>query len=222
MEKSLSAKAPRTRARVWRSGGRRKEEMNGNRRLTCFSFLAACGGAIAFAGTAAEPVQAGPAVTESRAAMKWQTFAPPGAGFSVAVPGSVTSTAATYFGVRTHLFRCVTPVAVYGGQYFDVPPARLRAAGPQAVLSNAVAGVVRARNRKLLSLRPISLQGHPGREFVVSLRDENGEQRQAGRVFLVGNHCFMVLAVRYLSGADPYKQRADIFISSFRLLPPLH
>ena len=93
--------------------------------------------------------------------------------------------------------------------YCDYPAATIRDEGAEPLIARTHS---RRAGDRVLSSQRVSLNGHPGREFLVS---RDGRLTLRSRVFLVDRRLYQVIAATRTSTPTPEVTR---FLGSFRLL----
>lgn len=138
----------------------------------------------------------------------WQRVQPIAAGFSVMLPGTPEVSAQpinTQFGQATmHMYTFSTSSEGYMAGYAD----SLVPLDAQRALDGARNGAL--QNGRLISESNISLNGAPGRFFVI---ERDGIQFTA-KVYVVGKRLYQTLALQ--KGPGPLSATAQSFLDSFR------
>ena len=101
---------------------------------------------------------------------------------------------------------------------YVVIPMKLPGVLPKSQTAQFLDGVQRgftmSAGAKLISSKPISLQGISGREILVGA----GENRMRARVFARGNRSFQIVAISPQSGAGGKSAQMTKVLDSFRIL----
>ncbi|MCC6424403.1 MAG: toll/interleukin-1 receptor domain-containing protein [Phycisphaerales bacterium] len=97
--------------------------------------------------------------------------------------------------------------------YADYPPSSIKEMDPQKILGNARDGAVANAAGSVLSDENIQLNGYPGREVRMSIKD--GKMLGQGRFFLVRNRLFIVLCVT--DRQHGFSANIHKFLNSFTL-----
>ncbi len=140
-------------------------------------------------------------------------------GFTVLMPGPVAAkdkvSTRTDPGVGTYTVHSFTKTAEKGffvvGWLDYAPEVNVDARGE--LTSNRDTFVKRTKAR-LVSERPITLEGHPGLEYTA----ETDQAVFKVQTYVVGRRPYQIVAVTYKGFDD--SQNVNAFLSSFRLRPP--
>jgi phage FluMu protein Com len=150
------------------------------------------------------------------AANAWKTFSPPGGRFSVDMPGTpVPRNMPGPGGLLLHIWmvELKNPNCAFGVEYGDFPANELNHIPIEQRFVGARQGMLASTpNSELVSERPLTLQEHPGREYVLRIR---GHGQMIAQAYIVGNRFYMLLA-----GGDrfgPSSPDVQKFLKSFRL-----
>jgi hypothetical protein len=143
-------------------------------------------------------------------------FVSAASGFSVAFPREPiheTLTVPTSGGPQLrHVFRYADDDAIYFVVFTCTPPPPLPS-DPRKALQVGREEWLRTAGSKVISDKPIMINGYHGREFV----EEVGGQRARGRTVMGPNGAFYSLTAAERS--EPGTGRASAFLDSFRILP---
>ena len=138
----------------------------------------------------------------------WQRVQPPAGGFSVLLPGTPEVSAqpiSTQFGRATmHTYMVTKGSEGYMASYTD----SLVPLDPERALDGARNGAL--GNGRLISETQISLDGAPGRFFVI----QTAEMQFTAKVYVVGRRLYQ--AVTVTNGQGPLSATAQSFLDSFR------
>jgi hypothetical protein len=146
----------------------------------------------------------------------WQEFTSTDGNFAVLMPGSPTyekKSQPTAMGpIDMHMFTIETRQNAYIVMYSDYPEMILKAPADK-VLDGGRDGAVANTKGKLVSDQSLSLDGFPGREFVIEIP---GKGLMKLRAYLVRQRLFQVMAV----GTEEKIEHEDTarYLTSFRLL----
>jgi hypothetical protein len=193
--------------------------------------LAACQAAPKPASTAPAAVPQATAAPATAAATTagpladWKPFKSAEGGFSLMLPEEPTSqtqavdTAAGK--VDTYIFMSSQGNNVYGISYNDFPAAAVQqsADGIKAMLEASRDGAARNVKGKVVNSKAVTLDGHPGIDFVAELPVGDALPAGAtyhGRTFLVGNRLYQLLTIATDKGQD---EIVAAFLESFKLTP---
>jgi hypothetical protein len=147
----------------------------------------------------------------------WKVFTPKDGGFTVKMPSTPTETKKKVTGQLDAI------IAVAEGRndsyfvvsYCDIPAADLKKGTEQKRLDQACKGAKDSSGGdKLRSEKPITIDGHPGREIFI---EKNGEVIARMRIYLVSNRLYQVMVLgngRVFSAKD---NDVGSFLDSFRL-----
>ena len=163
--------------------------------------LAACGGSVQPAATAAPPA-------------KWTDYSYAKEGFAVSAPKEPafsTKTVQTAAGpVDVHFYQ-----AEVGGGMLLVVASRLHPndkRNPRQVIAESSQGAVAALNGKLVTEKAITLGKYPGTEFEIA-----GERtHQRNRVYVANRKVYQVIAIAPIDRSLPVE--GDQFHRSFRII----
>jgi hypothetical protein len=119
----------------------------------------------------------------------------------------------TGFRVYSHLL----PDVAYAVTVFEMPREELSKTKPDGAFDEYL-GQLKRRGGQLVASSNITLDAHPGRQYVVKRTSEGDLRRIEGRVFLVGNR-FYVLEVSRLETITDARMpvAATAFLDAFRL-----
>jgi hypothetical protein len=138
--------------------------------------------------------------------------------FSVKMPGDAKEETQDMGGggapMVAHQMGLDTGKGAYVVMWADFPAAVVKEQGTDKALDGARDGAVQNVGGKLDSEKKISVQGNPGREIAVS--GPNG-MKLAGRLFLVGNRLYQVMAVWQEADASMRPASVTPFLESFVL-----
>jgi hypothetical protein len=148
-----------------------------------------------------------------------KVFAPPGAGFRVAMPGKPQERTITWQApegpIEAHLFAVVQDDVRRLVSYIDRPKP-LADGEVDSALEDLVKGSILSGKGTLVAKRPIKLGDHPGREFEFDSPGPDGRPRFVrARAYLAGPRIYQVL----IGGPKPKVAGApgDEFFRSFAL-----
>jgi hypothetical protein len=85
---------------------------------------------------------------------------------------------------------------------------------PAGVLQGAQDGAVSNSKSRLVTDQPVTLNGHPGREY--KMESQDGKYAATGRVYLVANRLYQLLVVA--PEDKPQPENVAKFLESFTLL----
>jgi hypothetical protein len=141
-------------------------------------------------------------------ATTWQRVQPPASGFSVLLPGTPEVSAEpinTQFGRSTmHTYVVTIGSEGFMASYTD----SLVPLEPQRALDGARNGAI--GKGRLISETRISLDGVPGRHFVI----QNGGMQYTAKVYVDGRRIYQTVTVT--QGQGPLSATAQNFLASFR------
>ena len=143
-------------------------------------------------------------------------FAPKDGRFTVQMPGEPkeqTSKVNTPIGpIDVHLFiSAPDPKSAYMVGYSDYPEEVVKKSDSDKILDGARDGAVRNVKGTLESEKKITMDGHPGRDYVISTEGFRGRER----IYLVNARLYQVMLLgskEFVTGKD-----ADKFLDSFKL-----
>jgi hypothetical protein len=146
----------------------------------------------------------------------WQEFAPAGGRFRVEMPGTpVARNQGGPGGVQLSMWivERKRPHSEFIVGYGDIPPQELNLIPAAQLFEGARQGMLASTpNSQVVSEKALTLNGAPGREFVVGVK---GHGQRVVHGYLVGSRFFMLLAGGDRLGPDsPEVQR---FLKSFQL-----
>lgn len=169
---------------------------------------------------------AGPNIEKDAA--NWKLFSSKEGRFSIIFPGLAkeeTQTVDTPNGAFTIRVARLQTSAEYSVMYADYPPAINDGDVELAnkVLDSGLEGAVAEVNAKLMEVKPISLENHPGRLYKERMRLGHILR---GKTFLVGHRLYQIAITTpkeeemSAENARLYQLIAQKFLDSFRLLAP--
>jgi hypothetical protein len=154
----------------------------------------------------------------------WKEFSSAAGGFAIKFPGSPKESKEQSGEFTLNLIQ-LTSAFEYSVMYADYPewandsdPARAK-----KILDSGLEGAVAQVQSKLLEVKEVSIDKHPGRQYVE--RMPNGTILR-GKTFLVGHRLYQIaITTPNEEGAVPdavkfYQTTAAKFLDSFRLLAP--
>jgi len=118
----------------------------------------------------------------------WQTYTSDDGSFSIQFPTKPTLETTTLEDSVVHTVLADKDGIFYRASFGDLPGYFTQDLSPDTILDTRVDQTVDASNGKLVYKNDISLQGYPGREFMIESSDLNAMVIQ--RVYLVGNTRF--------------------------------
>ncbi|MBY0459567.1 MAG: hypothetical protein K2V38_19780 [Gemmataceae bacterium] len=136
--------------------------------------------------------------------------------FSAVFPGTPKETDQTTAGVKVKMFAVESRNGMCGVAVSDMPiPAGEPADVTQGRLDGARDGAVRNVGGALKTSSPVTLGGHPGREFTATITSPAAGFLRS-RVYLVGTRMYQVVVV----GTESYANSAECtnFLNSLKLL----
>ncbi len=154
-------------------------------------------------------------------APKPQEFKSEAGRFSVMAPVALEEETQTYEipegKVVSHMFAGDLGGIGYVVVYADNPEEAVRKMDPEKFLDRARDGAVNKVNGKLVTETKITLEGNPGREFVVEASEAGGEEWTIKvRLFLVKNRLYVIDAA-FKKGKVELSE-VDRFLQSFKLI----
>jgi serine/threonine protein kinase len=159
-------------------------------------------------------------LSEKDAFATWETFSPAGQGFSVRLPGqprTVTRKQQTKRGEveQTEHTLSATPFH-YSVTYADFPGKLIQKDEVDEALDMARDGAVKAvEGARLREYKRVELDGHPGRELVIEIKDGEKSATIRGRFYLVKQRLYQVLVAG--NTADMKRAEVAYYLDSFRL-----
>ncbi|MFB2895904.1 hypothetical protein ACE1CI_23590 [Aerosakkonemataceae cyanobacterium BLCC-F50] len=141
----------------------------------------------------------------------WNEFSSEKGRFAVSMPGTPKEeTETNQDGSTEHSFSLISDDSAFLIHYSDIPDIEnLSKEEITTLLDKAPNDFAKDAKAKLINAQTVSLDGHPGKEFELKLKEGiNGK----GRVYLVNQRLYIVLAM----AAKPENQQ--IFLDSFRLI----
>jgi hypothetical protein len=148
----------------------------------------------------------------------WREFSGPDKKFKVLMPGTPTRKEQAIPGLRQPMSIHVVDLnakAFFVG-YLDIPPEDFHRVPVEDRFNGAREGMLKSTpNSKVVSEKPITLDGNPGRELVVSVP---GRMRLVVQIVLVDLRFYILTAV----GPGYTPETADVtkFLSSFQIQKP--
>ena len=118
--------------------------------------------------------------------------------------------------IEIHFFMADDGNSAYMVGYSDYPAEIVELSDPNEMLDGAAQGATANINGTLVSQNNISLDGHPGRELVLTATLEDVDATAKARIYLVGNRLYQVLALGAEGDISP--EDMDAFLQSFKLL----
>ena len=151
------------------------------------------------------------------AADDWQTVAPAGLGFSVALPakGEVKDEKVDLGGGKSamvHTLQIRASNATYDVTIADYPKGTVESIGAEQVLDNARDGAMANALGPLLSETKIDVAGHPARELTI---DMSMDHVVRSRIFTLGDRLFNVGAI--VKTSDAKAEHIERYFASFKL-----
>jgi len=152
-------------------------------------------------------------------ATKWETVNED--GFTVQMPGTPTHQTQSVDTASGKIDITLLSVEKSGEAfivgYNDIPAAVAAMAdqNPDSFLNNARDGAVRNVNGKVTSERPVTIDGHPGKEFIGDSTSPQ-EATFTARVYWVNPHLYQQLYIRPKAGSAT-SENGQKFLDSFKL-----
>jgi len=143
----------------------------------------------------------------------WSVFTSEEGGFAVEFPGEpIREVEQDEFGVDTHSYTAVVDEAeaAYTVMYTDFTDEDL-ADGPKAVLD----GITESLGEDLKSSKEITLDDHPGMQYVMQFDEDGVLMEVVQRVFLVNKRMYQTIVG--VPAANPEQAKTDRFLDSFKL-----
>jgi hypothetical protein len=150
----------------------------------------------------------------------WNEFTSQEGGFSVLLPGQpkierqTTETAVGPLAFTMHTVELSFGSVAYIASYNDYPPSLIAAGDKSAILDGVVEGALGSK-ANLKKTEPITVDGHPGREFTGTVKDG---YEYTSRAYLVNNRLYQLNIVS-TPGKVPAEDKRKYF-DSFKLLKP--
>jgi hypothetical protein len=150
----------------------------------------------------------------------WQEFTSQEGGFSVLLPGQpkverqTTETAVGPLAFTMHTVELSFGSVAYIASYNDYPPSLIADGDKNAILDGVVEGALGSK-ANLKKSDPISIDGHPGREFTGTVKDG---YEYTSRAYLVNQRLYQLNIVS-TPGKVPAEDKKKYF-DSFKLIPP--
>jgi len=167
----------------------------------------------------APPPPAPPPLRPTSIAATWKPFAPPGGRFSALfphVPREETTRESTQMGlIERRNFMVDRGSVAYMVDFFDLPPAALQNFNVDVGFRGAIDALKSYLNGEIRSEKAITLDGHPGREYVIALPQGKGTWR--GRSYLAPGRLYQVAVVWTGVGQMALSDEVDQFLDSFKL-----
>ncbi len=149
---------------------------------------------------------------------EWATFEPDDGAFSILFPGKPeeqTESVSTAIGdIETQFFIAEQKDRAYSVNYADYPREIIIVSDAEAMLDGAGMGAVSNVDGELLDEKEITLDGYPGREIEIEVKEDDIIVR--ARFYLVENRLYVVQAVSKSKASAP---DIDKFLDSFQLGP---
>jgi hypothetical protein len=148
----------------------------------------------------------------------WQEFTSEEGGFSVLLPGNpkiekqTTNTAIGPLAFTMHTVELRFGSVAYIASYNDYPPSLIADGDKNAILDGVVEGAIGSK-ANLKNSEPISIEGHPGREFTGTVKDGF---EYTSRAFLVNQRLYQLNVVSTPGKVPPEDKRK--YFDSFKLL----
>ena len=150
----------------------------------------------------------------------WKEFTSQEGGFSVLLPGQpkierqTTETAVGPLAFTMHTVELSFGSVAYVASYNDYPPSLISDDEKNAILDGVVEGALGPK-ANLKKSEPISIDGHPGREFTGTVKDG---YEYTSRTYLVNQRLYQLNVVS-TPGKVPAEDKRKYF-DSFKLLKP--
>ncbi|MBP7688077.1 MAG: hypothetical protein KA765_09220 [Thermoflexales bacterium] len=151
-----------------------------------------------------------------------QAFTSKSGGFSVMTPATLkesTQSADTAIGqIDMHTFLAEVGNRAYIVVYADYPAEIMQQSDPEQILDGGRDGAADNLKGQILSENTLTLDNHPGREFVINATaQDNLEMTVQARLYLVKNRLYQIMLAAPQS--EFKSSDADAFLKSFKLLP---
>jgi hypothetical protein len=159
------------------------------------------------------------AAVVSAAPPGWSDYKSPTGHYQVALPGASAETQTTIpsplgpLPMKLVQSMSFADSTAYQVGYIDYPDSILLLGDPSNLLNGAVSGLALGAGGKVLQDNSVTVNGHAGRDFKVSVFNDNGVAQ--GRVILVGSRLYVILAMAPKDSANPTTIKQ--FIDSFQL-----
>ena len=149
---------------------------------------------------------------------EWATFTSEDGGFSILFPGKpeeqIESVSTAIGTIETEFFIVEQKDRAYSLNYADYPKEIIAASDAGSMLDGAGMGAVSNVNGELLDEKEITLDGYPGREIRIEVKEDDIIIH--ARFYLVENRLYVVQAVSKSEASTP---DIDKFLDSFQLGP---
>lgn len=151
-----------------------------------------------------------------------QEFTSKSGGFSVMTPATLkesTQSTDTAIGpIDIHTFLAEVGNRAYVVGYSDYPAEIMRQSDPEQILDGSRDGAADNLKGQVISENSLTLDNHPGREFVINATAQNNlKMTVKARIYLVKNRLYQVMLATPQNEFNP--SDADAFLKSFKLLP---